>query len=100
MNVDIAPTETITLAQAQGFYGSLMERIRNNHAPVWNDPSQGQPWDIAIAHALLNVSDWEASVILGYLSAQPCLAKVDVMLVESIARRLGLKIEWKRTELV
>lgn len=82
----------ITDQQAEAYYAAAMEKMRERH-------DKGEPWEMAATHVVIYMSEWDASVIFGYLQGQAALAIVDKLLAEALAKRLGLVIEFCRKEI-
>lgn len=91
----------ITLSKARAIYERVTNVIRERHDPPVYSSAQPQAWDIATAHVVMGLMDWEATAVLRYLISQPGLAMPDVALAEALAARLGLTITFgPRKELV
>lgn len=82
--------ERLTYAQAEGFYANAMDRIRQRH-------DKPERWDVAVAHTVMGMSDFDVQVVFAYLKGQKGFAAIDRLLVDALARRLGLVVEWQRT---
>lgn len=101
MNAAPAQAE-VTLAEATRLYNIAMDNIRRRHDPPVERNKvtpQAESWEMATAHTVMGLRDFEVTAILRYLAGRGGLAKADVLLAEALAARLGLVIEWKRTEL-
>lgn len=99
-----ATVETITTAQAEGFYANVMDKIRDRQRQFKTQDGkwkviEGERPDVAVAHVVMGMSLFDVEVVFEWLKAQPALAEVDRLLAEALAKRLGLVIEFKRTQL-
>jgi hypothetical protein len=88
-----ATVETITTARAEGFYANVMDKIRDRH-------DKPERWDMAVAHVVMGMSDFDVQVVFAYLKTKGGFAEVDRLLMDALAKRLGLVIEWNRVELM
>jgi hypothetical protein len=94
--------EHISRAQAEGFYANVMEKIRERRTKFTRQGKQwvveeGESPEVAVAHTVMGMSLFDVQVVFAYLKAQSGFAAVDRLLLDALAKRLGLVIEWKRT---
>lgn len=102
--VAAAPVQfEITRTMAAGFYANAMEAIRRRHDPAAdkvNPTPRAESWEVATAHVVMGLSEFEATAIFRLLIGQRVMAHTDVILAEALAARLGFKISWQRKGLV
>lgn len=99
-----APAAEITHATARGAYYRVTDRIRERHDPPANSAAGAtrgaEDWEVATVHVVMGLMTWEAVAVFRYLAAQRVLAMPDVVLIQTLATRLGLQVKFERRELL
>lgn len=79
--------------------GGAAINTRERHSPPDGGTKRPEAWDVATAHVVMGLSDWEAAVIFRYLLARTLLPMPDVVPAKALAKRLGQEIVFERREL-
>lgn len=98
--VATAAAKTVSHARALALYEAVMDKIRLRHSPAPDSSMRAETWELATVHVLMGLTDDQAAIVLAYLRHLGGMAMPDVVLANTVAKRLGQTIEWQRKELL